>query len=265
VTEERTADAWTKGEDYESYVGRWSRGVAREFVDWLEVPGGAAWLDVGCGTGALSAAVIERASPSRSVGVDPSAGFLSYAVQRGAPARGAVADAHALPFSGGAFDACVSALVLNFLGDPPRAVGEMRRVVRPGGTVGAYVWDYAEGMQLLRVFWDAVVRLDPGAAELDEGTRFPLADPDELAALFHEAGLSAVETRGIEVETRFVSFDDLWSPFLGGQGPAPGYVATLNDERQTELAEELSADLPVGGDGSITLAARAWAVRGRSG
>jgi SAM-dependent methyltransferase len=258
-------EAWTTGRDYESYVGRWSRGIAPEFVDWLALEPGAGWLDVGCGTGALSSAIVERAAPSRVVGVDPSIGFLSYAVERRAPARGAVADAHALPLVEAAFDACVSGLVLNFLGDPPRAVGEMGRVVRPGGTVAAYVWDYAEGMQLLRLFWDAVVRLDPDAAELDEGRRFPLANPDALAGLFHEAGLSQVESRGIELETRFASFDDLWSPFLGGQGPAPGYVATLNDERRVELAEELSANLPVAEDASITLRARAWAVRGRSG
>jgi SAM-dependent methyltransferase len=258
-------DAWTTGEDYESYIGRWSRGVAREFVDWLELPPDSAWLDVGCGTGALSSAVVEGAAPSRVVGVDPSIGFLSYALERRAPARGAVADAHALPFSGGAFDACVSGLVVNFLAEPARALGEMRRVLRPGGTVAAYVWDYAEGMQLLRLFWDAVVRLDPDAVELDEGKRFPLAKPSALTALFDEDGLTAVETRGIEVETRFASFDDVWSPFLGGQGPAPGYVATLSDERRAELAEELSANLPVAEDASVTLRARAWAVRGRSG
>jgi SAM-dependent methyltransferase len=265
VTNDRPVDAWTKGEDYESYVGRWSRGVAREFVDWLALPPDAAWLDVGCGTGALSTAVVERAAPSRVVGVDPSAGFLSYAVGHLAPVRGAVADAHALPFVDAAFDACVSGLVLNFLAEPERGVGEMRRVVRPGGTVAAYVWDYAEGMELLRLFWDAVVRLDPGAAKLDEGRRFPLAKTDTLAELFGRVGLEEVETRGIEVETGFESFEDLWSPFLGGQGPAPGYVATLNDERRAELADALRVSVPVQADGTVPLRARAWAVRGTVG
>jgi hypothetical protein len=139
----------------------------------------------------------------------------------------------------------------------------MSRVVRAGGTVAVYVWDYADGMQVMRFFWDAAVALDHAAAELDEGRRFPLCAPSALDALFRDAGLDEVDTRAIDVPTRFRDFDDYWSPFLGGQGPAPGYAAALDDRRRTALRERLEATLPVAADGSIPLTARAWAVRGR--
>lgn len=257
------ADAWTRGGEYESYVGRWSRGVARQFVRWLSAEAPASWLDVGCGTGALAETIVELASPSRVVGVDPSEGFLVHASARMEPdiAAFAVADAHALPFADASFDACVSGLVLNFLDEPAQALDEMKRVVQAGGTIAAYVWDYAGEMQFLRKFWDAAAALDPSAADLDEGRRFQIAKPDALAGLFARAGLNGVETRAIEIETRFLDFDDLWSPFLGGQGPAPGYVASLSEEQRAELADRLRTSVPMEPGGSIALLARAWAVR----
>ena len=136
-------------------------------------------------------------------------------------------DAQALPLADSAVDVAVSGLVLNFVPDPARALGEMARVVRPGGAVALYVWDYAGEMQLMRRFWDAATALDPSAEELDEGVRFPICRPEPLAALFADAGLEAVATRPIEVATVFADFDDYWSPFLGGQGPAPGYCMSL--------------------------------------
>lgn len=261
------ADAWTKGDDYESYVGRWSRAVARRFVDWLSLEPRASWLDVGCGTGALAETILELASPSQVVGVDPSEGFLAHAFVNREPGmvRFATADAHALPFADASVDACVSGLVLNFLDEPARALTEMRRVVRPGGTIAAYVWDYAGGMQFMRMFWDTAVALDPAAADLDEGRRFPIAKPAALAELFTRAGLKSVQTRAIEIETHFLDFDDLWSPFLGGQGPAPVYVESLSDERRAELADSLRARVPVEPDGTIALRAQVWAVRATVG
>jgi SAM-dependent methyltransferase len=153
-------------------------------------------------------------------------------------------------------------LVLNFVPDAVQALAEMVRVTRPGGTVGAYVWDYAGQMQLMRQFWDAAGALDPRARELDEGVRFPLCRPEPLQALFIGAGLADVHVRPIDVPTRFRDFDDYWTPFLGGQAPAPGYAMSLSEDRRTELREYLRARLPYDGDGSIPLIARAWAVSG---
>jgi SAM-dependent methyltransferase len=260
-------EVWAVASSYEAYVGRWSRLVARKLVAWLGVAGGAAWLDVGCGTGALSQTVLGAADPAEVVGLDPSAGFVAHARERlaGPRARFAVADARALPVTGARFDAVVSGLVLNFVPDPPMAVREMARVTRAGGRVAAYVWDYAGRMELMRRFWEAAAALDPAAAELDEGRRFPICRPEPLARLFQDAGLAEVEVRPIEVPTRFRDFDDYWAPFLGGQGPAPGYAMALDEPRRVALREELRARLPAAPDGSIPLVARAWAARGVAG
>jgi SAM-dependent methyltransferase len=256
---------WAIGAKYEPYVGRWSRLVARELLAWLGVPGGRDWLDVGCGTGALTGTILAAAEPRSVRGVDRSEGFAAYARQevRDGRASFAVADAQALPLANEVVAAAVSGLVLNFVPEPARMVAEMRRVTRPGGVVAAYVWDYAEGMELMRRFWDATVELDPAAAELDEGRRFPLCRPEPLARLFLEAGLAEIEVRPIEVPTVFRDFDDYWVPFLGGQGPAPAYATGLPDERRVALRERIRGRLPVRADGSILLTARAWTARGR--
>jgi SAM-dependent methyltransferase len=257
-----TGQVWEQADAYHGFIGRWSSLIAAEFVDWLEVPAGARWLDVGCGTGALSAQIIERARPSAIVGVDSSPNFVAAAAARlGDRFDHAVADAAALPFDDGEFDAVVSGLVLNFIAVPGAAAAEQARVSR--GIVAAYVWDYAERMELLKLFWDAAGELAADASQLDEARRFPLAQPDALARLFDEAGLSAVEVRAIDVPARFADFDDLWSPFLGGQGPGPAYVATLDESKQASLRERLRERLPIGDDGTIELTAGAWAVRGR--
>jgi SAM-dependent methyltransferase len=255
---------WAAGEGYEPYVGRWSRRAARPFLEWLAVPAGADWLDVGCGTGALTRTILDDAAPRSVRGVEPSTGFLAWARAHAAgPVRFVAGDARALPVAEASVDAAVSGLVLNFVPGPARAVTEMARAVRPGGVVAAYVWDYSEGMELIRMFWDAAVALDPAAADLDEGRRFPICRPQPLAALFAEAGLQAVEVRPIEVAADFRDFDDYWSPFLLGQGPAPGYVVSLDGGRRAALRERLRGRLPVAADGTIRLTARAWAVRGR--
>ena len=260
----RPADAWASGAAYEPYVGRWSRLVAREFVAWLAMPPGSRWLDVGCGTGALSQTILQVASPAAVTGVDPSEAYIAYAREqvRDARIRFEVGDARALPVEMGAYDAVVSGLVLNFVPEPERAVAEMARAARLSGVVAAYVWDYAGEMQLMRHFWDAAVALDPAARALDEGVRFPLCQPEPLAALFRGAGLKDVEVRAIDVPTIFRDFDDYWLPFLGGQGPAPGYATSLDEERHAGLRERIRAGLPFASDGSIHLIARAWAVRG---
>jgi SAM-dependent methyltransferase len=255
---------WASGSPYETYVGRWSRLVARELLAWLAVPSGSRWLDVGCGTGALSETILGEAAPGEVVGCDPSAGFIGYAVERikDRRARFRVADARSLPFEDARFDAVVSGLVLNFIADPRRGLAEMVRVARTGGVVAAYVWDYAGEMQLMRHFWDAAAALDPAAVELDEGRRFPLCRPEALERVFHEAGLEAVAVRSIDVPTVFRDFDDYWGPFLGAQGPAPSYAMSLDEGRRTRLRERLRSGLPTAHDGSISLVARAWAARG---
>jgi SAM-dependent methyltransferase len=255
---------WAAGEVYEPYVGRWSRLVAAEFLGRLGVPAGGRWLDVGCGTGALSGAILDRCAPASVLGVDPSEGFLAYARRGVADPRAGFrrGDARALPVGDAGFDAVVSGLVLNFVPDPSRAAGEMRRAAKPGGTVAAYVWDYAEGMGMMRRFWDAAVALDPGALEQDEGQRFPVCRPGPLRALFEAAGLRGVAVAAVEVPTVFRDFDDYWTPFLGGGAPAPAYYMSLDESRRAALREGLRASLPTGPDGSIRLSARAWAVQG---
>jgi SAM-dependent methyltransferase len=257
-------DTWASGELYEPYVGRWSRLVAQEFLAWLAVPPGRSWLDVGCGTGALTQTILAAATPARVVGVDPSAGYIAYAREqmRDARVRFDVSDAQRLPFDTATFDAVVSGLVLNFVPNPEQAVTEMKRLARPGGVVAAYVWDYAGKMELMRFFWDAAVALNPAAANLDEGRRFPLCKPEPLRQLFAATGLRGVEVRAIDVPTHFRDFDDYWTPFLGGQAPAPGYAMSLAEEQRIALREQIRRTLPIEPDGSIRLIARAWAVRG---
>jgi SAM-dependent methyltransferase len=255
---------WASAEAYEPYVGRWSRQTARVFLDWLAVPPASRWLDVGCGTGALSAAILTVAHPARVTGLDASQEYAAYASARLQDARAEFqqGDAQALPFVDGAFDVTVSALMLNFLPDPRRGLAEMVRVTRPDGVVAVYLWDYAGEMQLMRHFWDAAAALDPAAAELDEGRRFPLCSAEALEQLFNTTGLRDVTVRAIDVPTVFRDFDDYWTPFLGGQGPAPSYVVALSEERRVALRERIRAGLPSAADGSITLTARAWAARG---
>jgi SAM-dependent methyltransferase len=254
---------WAAGDRYEPYVGRWSRCVAPEFLAWLEIPAGKSWLDVGCGTGALTQTILASAQPAEVAGVDPSEGFLAFARTRTPQAEFRVGDAQALTFEDDSFDAAVSGLVLNFVPDSAKAAGEMRRVVRTGGTAAAYVWDYAGEMQLMRRFWDAAAAVDPAARNLDESLRFPLCQPDALRALWTAAGLEDIEGRTIDVPTVFKDFDDYWSPFLGGQGPAPTYCMSLPEDHRERLRQRLHATLPVEADGSINLIARAFAICGR--
>jgi len=257
-------DSWVNGEHYEPYIGRWSRLIARDFLKWLAVPAGSHWLDVGCGTGALSQTILQLAEPASIMGIDHSEGFIAFAKEHTQDSRVQfeVGDAQSLTAETGSFDTAVSGLVLNFIPQPDETVAEMVRVTRTGGLVAAYLWDYSSGMELLRHFWDAATELDPNAFELDEGRRFPICRPDALGHLFKSEGLQNVEVRPIEVPTVFRDFDDYWSPFLGGQGPAPSYVVSLSEEGRAALRERIRAGLPFAADGSIPLVARAWAVRG---
>jgi SAM-dependent methyltransferase len=258
-------DVWASGDAYEPYVGRWSRLVAREFISWLDTPPNKDWLDVGSGTGALCEVILASVSPRQVIGVDPSEHFVAFARNKVTDRRATfqIGDAQKLPIANSSFDATVAGLVINFIPDQPKAVSEMKRATRRGGIVGAYVWDYADQMQMMRRFWDAAVALDANAASLDEGRRFPVCRPELLATLFRNVDLNDVTVRPIDIPTTFRNFDDYWTPFLGGQAPAPSYCISLSEDRRGALRERIRANLPINADGSIHLTARAWAVRGK--
>lgn len=258
------ADQWSDGSSYERFIGRWSRTIGREFVRWLAIRPDAAWLDCGCGTGALSQTILGESSPRLVIGCDRSAGFIASAREQTIDRRADFQQAgfDELPSIAGRFDAVVAGLVLNFLPNPADAVANMAHRARTGGRIAAYVWDYAEGMQLLRTFWDAARALDDAAKPLDEGVRFSLCQPDKLAKIFEDAGLGSIQLHAITVPTIFRDFADYWTPFLSGQGPAPGYLATRDRQQQAQLREAVRQQLPVAADGSIALTARAWTIQG---
>jgi SAM-dependent methyltransferase len=262
MSNKQVSDTWERGNPYEQYVGRWSRQVAPLFLSWLRVPAGRRWLDVGCGTGALCAAIVDHCSPLSVAGVEPSKGFLKTARENLA-GRAVLhqGSATAIPLDDAAVDVVVSGLVLNFIPDQRAALAEMTRVTGSGGTIAAYVWDYAGKMELMRYFWDAVIELVPDAAKMDEGVRFPLCRAEALVALFAGAGLHQPEATLIDLPTPFASFEDYWQPFLGGQGPAPAYAMSLDETTRERLRDRLQARIPAQADGSISLTARAWAVR----
>ena len=263
MVQRQVSDTWERGDPYEQYVGRWSRQVAPRFLSWLSVPAGRRWLDVGCGTGALCAAIVDHCSPSSVVGVEPSEGFLDKAKQQLAGRvvfhRGSAAE---IPLDDSAVDVAVSGLVLNFVQDDRAALAEIARVTGNGGTIGAYVWDYAGKMELMRLFWDAVVELNPEALKIDEGVRFPQCRPEALAERFQSAGLHSVEVTAIDIQTPFANFEDYWRPFLGGQGPAPAYAMSFDETARVRLRDCIRERISMQADGSISLTARAWAVRG---
>lgn len=263
MSNHHVSDNWERGSPYERYIGRWSRQTAPLFLSWLNLPPGLRWLDLGCGTGALSAAILDGCAPQEVTGVEPSEGFMKLAAQNlGTRARFLSGDALHLPLDSHSCDAIVSGLVLNFIPDVPAALREMQRVVAPGGTVAAYVWDYAGDMEIIKAFWDVAVALDPAASPLHEGSRFPLCAPEALKQEFEVAGLQQVKTAPLDQQAAFEDFDDYWSPFLGGQGPAPSYVTSLSEEQRTALREGLRASLQGATSGNLRLNARAWAVRG---
>ena len=255
---------FAESDAYELFMGRWSRRLAPLLVKYASIAGQDAVLDVGSGTGALAFAIAEAVPAASVTGIDPSSAYVQYAQSRSPSdrVRFQVGDAQALEFRDPTFDKTVSLLVMNFIPDPAKALREMIRVTRPGGVVAAAVWDYADGMQMLRVFWDEAVALDPAIAARDE-RHMPLCKRGELAALWRAGGLHDVEEQPITIETTFTSFDDYWRPFLGGQGPAGAYARSLSESKRAALETRLRRRL-LGArqDGPIELKARAWAVKG---
>lgn len=247
-------------------MGRWSNLVARKFLNWLAVSPGSIWLDVGCGTGSLTKLILETSQPKKVFSIDSSGVFINHAKQLIADPRVIfqVGMAQALELKSNSVDAVVSGIMLNFVPQPEPAVAEMIRVAKPGGTIGIFLWDYAEGMEMLRYFWDAAIELNNGAKEYDEGIRFPLCKEGQLESLVEKIGLKKVEAMPIEVKTKFKNFDDYWMPFLGNVGPAPSYVMILGEKARQNLKNKLRETLPVEEDGSISLVARVWAVKGKA-
>lgn len=257
-------EKWTDGDAYEMYVGRWSRKVGAGFLNWLAAPIGVHWLDLGCGTGALTSQILELNNPASVVGVEPSAEFLALATQqlRDPRVQFRRGTAGALPLEENSAQLAVSGLVLNFISDVGGAMRELIRVTQPGGIIASYVWDYAGHVQFMRYFWDAAVALNPADREKDEGVRFPICRPVALRRLFEAAGLKDISVGAVDITTEFENFEDYWLPFLSGIGPAPGYCMALDKPTRTKLKERIRESLPTDPDGIILLAARAWAVKG---
>ena len=255
---------WRGADAYNAYMGRWSRPLAQAFLAWFAGPEAGRWLDVGCGTGALTAAVLEVADPRTVTAVDPSAAFIdsAKATITDSRARFVLGDARALPVDSHAYDAVVAGLVLNHLPDPIPAVAEMARAARPGGAVGAYVWDCGE-MQMMRSFWEAATVTDADAAAVDPRSGYHICRPEPLANLLRGAGLDAVTVEAIDLPMRFRDLDDYWRPHtLPGPAAPQRYVGTLDDSRRATLREQLRVTLPIASDGTISLIGRAWVVRG---
>jgi SAM-dependent methyltransferase len=252
----------TSAEAYDRHIGRYGAALAAALITASGVRPGERALDVGCGPGALTAALAELLGGERVTAVDPSEPFAAACASRVSGVRVEVAAAEALPFGDDSFDATLSQLVVNFMSDPPAGVSEMRRVTRPGGTVAAAVWDYADGMTLLRRFWDAAVALDPGAESLDEGRAMPYCQPDELDQLWRDAGLDEVATSTVVADAGYSGFDDLWQPLESGVAPSGAYAAGLPPDRRARLRDELRRRLDVD-EGPFRLTARAWCVVGR--
>jgi SAM-dependent methyltransferase len=260
------ANMFSESDAYERFMGRWSRLLAAPFLRFADVRASDSILDVGCGTGALSETALGLAPSGSVTGIDISPEYVARAraALPGGRATFEVGDAQALRFADRTFDRALSLLVINFVPDPGKALREMVRVTKPGGIVAAAVWDYPAGMEMLRIFWDEAVALDSSAARRDE-RHMPLCRPGQLAAFWRDNGLTEVAEDALTVTLTFASFDDFWEPFLGRQGPAGVYAASLSKERADRLRDRLRSRL-LGGkpDGPFTLRARAWAVRGRA-
>lgn len=247
---------------YDRFVGRYSAKLAEQLIAFAGIEPAMRALDVGCGPGALTAALAAKLGPDAVAAAEPSEPFAETCRARVPGVDVVVAGAELLPFGDDSFDATLSQLVVNFVPDAPAGVREMGRVTRTGGVVASCVWDYSDGMTMLRAFWDAAREIDPsGAAAADEGAIMRWCSEGELTQLWEEAGLEAVRTGALNVDASYADFDDLWSPFPTGVGPAGAYTKALDPEQQTALRDALRRRLGVG-DGPFELAARAWAVAG---
>ncbi|MCC6394374.1 MAG: class I SAM-dependent methyltransferase [Bryobacterales bacterium] len=263
--QDRGTKMFGDAEAYERFMGRWSRLLGPRLVKFAGVLDTGRVLDIGSGTGSLSFSIAEQKSRCQVLGIDRSNEYVEFAKSRN-PVPDRVnfeaGDARQLRFPDGTFQCCLSLLVFNFIPDFRKALAEARRVTRPGGCVSAAVWDYGAGMRMLRVFWDAAVKVDPAAEKLDE-SHMPLCRAGELEELWKQGGLEDVSERPLDITMRFESFADYWDPFLVGQGPAGAYLRNADSRRKEALREEVKRRLGIQRENRrLRLQARAWAVRG---
>jgi SAM-dependent methyltransferase len=246
---------------YDRFVGRYALRLSAALIATVGVHPGDRALDVGCGPGGLTRALADVVGASSVAAIDPSTSFVAACRERvpGADVRQGAAEA--LPFEDGAFDVVLSQLVVNFMRDADAGVAEMRRVARDGGRVGSCVWDYADGMTMMRAFWDSARDVDPDAP--DEGRTMRYRNDGELGDLWRRVGLHDVETGALDVEAEYDDYDDLWVPFTAGIGPAGAFCASLDGERQEVLRRAVFRRLGEP-QGSFTLTARAWYARARA-
>ena len=257
-------DKWDAGDRYEYFMGRWSSLMAPVFLNWLKVPSDKNWLDVGCGTGALSEAIVQNCKPKNLSCIDTSESFIEKVKQRiSITGEYRVGSVDNLPFENESFEIIVSGFALNFFPNLERALSELKRVTKQNGLIAAYVWDYSGRMDFLRYFWDAAYQIDPKSRELDEGLRFPICNSENLINTFENANLKDVESAILDINTNFKNLDDYWNPFLDGQGPAPSYLASLNGELQNTLKNKIREILQFESNGSIKLLGRAIAIKGK--
>jgi ubiquinone/menaquinone biosynthesis C-methylase UbiE len=261
--------AYTNPAAYEQFMGRWSSRLAPHFIRFAGVGDGQRILDVGCGTGSLSRALLASGRTIDVVGVDATASYLSFAREAIPAARVhfQLGDAEALPFADETFDAALSLLVLQDISNPGRALREMARVTRGGGTVAACQWDFAGGLPMFSLFWLAAEAVAPQAVARHRADnpqhRLRPASLQDLAELWTASGLEEVRTATLQLSMTFSSFDDYWQPFLGGATPTSTLAAAIDKETGGALARTLRDKIPdVQPDGSFALAARAWAVAG---
>jgi SAM-dependent methyltransferase len=253
---------WDDAAGYEAYVGHWSRALAPRFLDWLGLPKKLNWLDVACGTGAVTRAILANCDPAQVTGLDGSTSYLDAARQEicDPRVRFEIGDARALPFADASFDASVSGLALNFIG-ADRMIPQQRRVTKPGGTVAAYVWDYAGGYEYARRFWDAALSVDARAANYDPGLKSPVCREVGLRSAFSAVGLAEIETTHFDDAGEFPSREDYWKTFGGRQGSTAEYSALLTEGQRERLREVFFAALPT--SGPVQIKTRALAVKGR--
>jgi SAM-dependent methyltransferase len=248
------------GDAYDRFMGRYSQPLAPVFADFSGVEAGQRVVDVGCGTGVLTEELARRVGTDHVAGADPSP-MLQAAAERVPGADLQQGSAEDLPWPDDSFDAALAQLVVHFMHDPAKGVGEMARVTRADGIVAACTWDFAGGgMQLLGTYWQSVRALDPDA----ESEQSPFGDRGQLDTLWHECGLEGVETEPLEVSSSYEDFDELWSSFSRGVGPAGQYLLKQSPERQEAIRAEYFTRVGEP-SGSFTLIGRAWAVRGRVG
>lgn len=252
------------GDAYERVMGRWSRRLAPLLIRFGGLADGDRVLDVGCGTGNLSYTLPEIANVAAVTGIDQAEVYVTHARARSADPRFMfqTGDARGLPFADAAFDRAFSMLVLQFIPDAERAVAEMRRVVRPGGTVTAAVWDSFGGTPQLRLLWDTAAALDPTNTRARNLLR-PLTAPGEMAECWRQAGLRDVEQTSLTIRMDFENFEDYWAPYTAGEGNAGQYVAGLPDAFRATLREHVRRGYITNRpDGPRSFACTAWACRG---